>query len=110
MSIIAMAAISVMIYLQKMPKMYYLYVFFPIFFWNQILRNYRSLIGALRLCLRSGITKSLMIAIGFLLFLEALVSYSCLPWIYRLHYFRLGAIFIEKYSRLSLSVFLLGHV
>ncbi|CEG64614.1 hypothetical protein RMATCC62417_01554 [Rhizopus microsporus] len=74
MSIITMAAVSAMIYLQKMPKMYYLYVFFPIFFWNQVLRYYRSLIGALRLCLRSGITKLLMIAIGSLLFLEALVG------------------------------------
>ncbi|KAG0795482.1 hypothetical protein G6F62_000083 [Rhizopus arrhizus] len=70
---LTMVAISCMIYIQKMPAMYYAYIFFPIFFWNQILRNYRTLIDALRLYMRNGIIKSSMTTVAFLLFLEALV-------------------------------------
>ncbi|KAG1463615.1 hypothetical protein G6F56_005244 [Rhizopus delemar] len=73
LSILTMAVISSMIHIQKMPSMYYAYTFFPVFFWNQILRNYRTLIGILRLCIQKGIFKSLMTAMVVILFLEALV-------------------------------------
>lgn len=81
-----MIAISCMIYVQKMPVMYYAYIFFPIFFWNQILRNYRTLIDALRLYMRNGIIKSSMTTVAFLLFLEALVSYINRHSVYKIPY------------------------
>lgn len=63
-----------MLYIQKMPRMYYAYVLFPVYFWNNILRNYRSLFEALNLILRGGISRFVVILAGSLLFLEALVS------------------------------------
>jgi phosphatidylinositol glycan class N len=62
-----------MLYIQKMPLMYHAYVFFPVYFWNQIIRNYRSLFEALNLGLRGGIARFFIILAGSLLFLEALV-------------------------------------
>jgi phosphatidylinositol glycan class N len=56
-----------------MPKMYYAYVLFPVYFWNQIFRNYRSLSGALRIGIQNGIARSVVLIIAALLFLEALV-------------------------------------
>jgi phosphatidylinositol glycan class N len=65
-----------MLHIQKMPKMYYAYVLFPVYFWNHILRNYRSLFEALRLSLASGFARFSVIIIASVLFLEALVRFS----------------------------------
>lgn len=62
-----------MLWIQQMPKMYYAYVLFPVYFWNQILRNYHSLSEALRLGIQNGIVKSIGVVIAALVFLEALV-------------------------------------
>lgn len=62
-----------MLWIQKMPKMYYAYVLFPVYFWNQVFRNYRSLSEALRLGLKNGFVKSVTVLFVALLFLEALV-------------------------------------
>jgi phosphatidylinositol glycan class N len=62
-----------MLHVQKMPKMYYAYVFFPVYFWNHILRNYRSLLEALRLSLANGFARFTIIGLASVFFLEALV-------------------------------------
>lgn len=64
-----------MLWIQKMPNMYHAYVFFPVFFWNRIIHNYRSLIQALNLCLHGGVARFIVILVSSLMFLEALVSY-----------------------------------
>lgn len=74
LSVTVLAGLSTMLYIQKMPLMYHAYVFFPVYFWNQILRNYRSLFEALNVGLRHGIARFFIILTGSLLFLEALVS------------------------------------
>jgi phosphatidylinositol glycan class N len=65
-----------MLWIQKMPKMYYAYVFFPIFFWNHICRNYAVLLHALRLSLQNGKVKLFLGLAGTFLCLEALVCFS----------------------------------
>lgn len=69
-----------MLYIQKMPRMYYAYVLFPVYFWNHILRNYRSLFEALRLSLASGIVRFTVITIASILFLQALVRSYMSKW------------------------------
>lgn len=69
-----MIGLSTMLYIQKMPIMYHAYVVFPVYFWNQIVRNYRSLFEALGLCLQGGVSRFFIVLAGSLLFLEALVS------------------------------------
>lgn len=65
-----------MLWIQKMPNMYYAYVFFPIYFWNQILRNYSTLAEGLYLSLKNGFVRFISVLIVALLFLEALVRDS----------------------------------
>ncbi|KAI8639449.1 Phosphatidylinositolglycan class N-domain-containing protein [Parasitella parasitica] len=72
-SLVILGGLYSMLWIQKMPKLYYAYVLFPVYFWNQILRNYRSLSGALRLGIKNGLVKSATAVIAALLFLEALV-------------------------------------
>ncbi|KAL9542159.1 hypothetical protein MBANPS3_008753 [Mucor bainieri] len=72
-SLIILGGLYAMLWIQQMPKMYYAYVLFPVYFWNQILRNYRSLSEALRLGIQNGIVKSVAVVIAALVFLEALV-------------------------------------
>ncbi|KAI7897008.1 Phosphatidylinositolglycan class N-domain-containing protein [Mucor mucedo] len=73
LSFAILGGLSTMLWIQKMPSMYYAYVFFPVFFWNRIVHNYRSLKQALNLCLRGGVGRFMVILISSLLFLEALV-------------------------------------
>lgn len=92
-----------MLYIQKMPIMYHAYVLFPVYFWNQIIRNYRSLFEALGLCLQGGVSRFLVILAASLLFLEALVS-NHVGWSiqYNSHkHFRLVAFFTVRYLQLS---------
>ncbi|KAI8360779.1 Phosphatidylinositolglycan class N-domain-containing protein [Blakeslea trispora] len=75
-SIISFAVLSslyAMLWVQKMPFMYYAYVFFPIFFWNQILQNYHFILETLQSCLSHGIVRSIAFVALALAFLEALV-------------------------------------
>ncbi|CAO0798155.1 unnamed protein product [Mucor circinelloides] len=72
-SLVVLGGLYAMLWIQKMPSMYYAYVLFPVYFWNQILRNYRSLSEALRLGIQNGIVKSVAVVIAALVFLEALV-------------------------------------
>lgn len=72
-SVIVLSGLSSMLWIQKMPTMYYAYVFFPVFFWNRIIHNYRYLIEALNLCLRGGVANFFITITASLLFLQALV-------------------------------------
>lgn len=65
-----------MLWVQKMPNMYYAYIFFPVYFWNQILRNYSTLAEGLYLSLQKGIVRFIFVIAIALLFLEALVRWS----------------------------------
>ncbi|GAA5795205.1 hypothetical protein HPULCUR_000559 [Helicostylum pulchrum] len=73
LSVIVLSGLSSMLWIQKMPTMYYAYVFFPVFFWNRIIHNYRYLIEALNLCLRGGAANFFVTLTASLLFLQALV-------------------------------------
>ncbi|CEP18123.1 hypothetical protein [Parasitella parasitica] len=73
LSLVVLGSLYSMLWIQKMPKMYYAYVLFPVYFWNQILRNYRSLSGALHLGVKIGIVRFFVAVVAALLFLEALV-------------------------------------
>ncbi|KAI8885056.1 PigN-domain-containing protein [Backusella circina FSU 941] len=73
-SVLIAFGLSGMLWIQKMPKMYYAYVFFPIYFWNHICRNYGVLLHALRLSLQNGKMKLFLSFAGAILGLEALVA------------------------------------
>ncbi|KAI8099624.1 Phosphatidylinositolglycan class N-domain-containing protein [Halteromyces radiatus] len=62
-----------MIWIQKMPSLYYAYVFFPVFFWNQIIQNVGTLRISGDLVLKQGYFKPVMTVMSTLLILEALV-------------------------------------
>ncbi|KAI7897566.1 alkaline-phosphatase-like protein [Cokeromyces recurvatus] len=72
-SFLILGGLYSMLWIQRMPKMYYAYVFFSIFFWNRVFTNCRVLFEALRLSLKNGYMRFVLIVISTLLFLEALV-------------------------------------
>ncbi|KAI9475586.1 MAG: Phosphatidylinositolglycan class N-domain-containing protein [Benjaminiella poitrasii] len=72
-SLLILGGLYIMLWIQRMPKMYYAYVFFPVFFWNRVFSNCRVLLEALRLSLKNGFVRFAFIIISSLLFLEALV-------------------------------------
>ncbi|KAI8379184.1 Phosphatidylinositolglycan class N-domain-containing protein [Radiomyces spectabilis] len=65
--------IASMIVYQKMPLIYHAYVLFPVFFWNQVLRNRASLVNALGSVRHFGAQKLGLLIFGTLFCMEALV-------------------------------------
>ncbi|KAI9251060.1 alkaline-phosphatase-like protein [Sporodiniella umbellata] len=76
LSILVMVGVSTTIYIQKMPFTYHAYTFFPVFFWNQVLRNYRTLVEMLRLFVQKGLLKTLITVAVVITLLETLVNYK----------------------------------
>ncbi|KAI9303299.1 GPI ethanolamine phosphate transferase 1 [Cunninghamella echinulata] len=72
-SIIAFSLLALMITVQKMPTKYYIYIFFPVFFWNQIIQNIGTLTSSLNIITQNGYLKPIMVVIGTIGVLEALV-------------------------------------
>ncbi|KAI7873011.1 phosphatidylinositolglycan class N [Spinellus fusiger] len=66
-------ALSSMLWIQDMPGMYYVYVFFPVYFWRQILQNTSIFVAFLNTISRHGWSRPLWNCVGSLLVLEALV-------------------------------------
>ena len=62
-----------MLWIQKMPSIYYAYITFPIFFWNQAIHNKSTLHIGLRLAANAGITKFIFTGAAVMAVLEALV-------------------------------------
>jgi phosphatidylinositol glycan class N len=73
-STIVFLVLAGMIWIQKMPALYYAYVFFPVFFWDQVAQNVGTLKLSGALILSHGYCKPLLAVTGTLLALEALVS------------------------------------
>ncbi|KAI8987037.1 alkaline-phosphatase-like protein [Pilobolus umbonatus] len=73
LSTLAFISLASMLLIQKMPATYYAYVFFPIYFWNHIICNCPVIFEALRISLKGGVGKFLLIAGGSLLVIETLV-------------------------------------
>lgn len=73
-SSIVFLVLAGMIWIQKMPALYYAYVFFPVFFWDQVAQNVGTLKLSGALILSHGYCKPLLAGAGTLLALEALVS------------------------------------
>ncbi|CAO3599670.1 unnamed protein product [Absidia cylindrospora] len=73
MSLLVFLVLAGMIWIQKMPSLYYAYLFFPVFFWNQVIQNIGTLQSSCTLILNQGVSKPFAIVIGTLLVLEALV-------------------------------------
>ncbi|ORZ24376.1 Phosphatidylinositolglycan class N-domain-containing protein [Absidia repens] len=72
-SLLVFLVLAGMIWIQKMPSLYYAYLFFPVFFWNQVIQNIGTLRSACTLILAQGVSKPFVIVTGTLLVLEALV-------------------------------------
>ncbi|KAI8968021.1 Phosphatidylinositolglycan class N-domain-containing protein [Mycotypha africana] len=72
-SVLILGVLCSILYIQRMPKTYYGYVVFPVFFWNQNFRNYQYLWETLKMHFRQGPLKFLGTVVIALLFLEALV-------------------------------------
>lgn len=72
-STLVFAGLAGMIWVQRMPIMYYAYIFFPVLFWNQVLRNAGYLQHAASKVAEFGIFRSLAYAAVLLIFLESLV-------------------------------------
>lgn len=74
LSVAVFAALAGLIWVQSMPAMYYAYVFFPVYFWNQVARNKQSLMTGLRLAVSRGAGRFVFWLIAIFIVLEALVS------------------------------------
>ncbi|KAI8339508.1 Phosphatidylinositolglycan class N-domain-containing protein [Chlamydoabsidia padenii] len=72
-SLMVFSILAGMIWIQKMPTLYYAYVFFPVFFWNQVAQNIGTLQSSSAFILGHGYNKALFAIVGTLLILEALV-------------------------------------
>lgn len=71
-----------------MPAMYYAYVFFPVYFWNQVVRNKQSLVAGFQLAASHGAGKFAFWLLAIIIVLEALVRifFPCLEWTLRVAY------------------------
>ena len=69
-----LSGLYAMLWTQKMPLMYYAYVFFPVYFWNQVFKNCHFILETLQSCFDHGVTRSVGFAALAVAFLEALVS------------------------------------
>ncbi|KAI7850090.1 Phosphatidylinositolglycan class N-domain-containing protein [Circinella umbellata] len=73
LSISAFITLGSMIWIQKMPLMYYAYSVFPVYFWNQIMRHRNTLTAGLQLSIQRGWSMFILGFIAFILIMEALV-------------------------------------
>ncbi|KAF7728109.1 Glycosyl phosphatidyl inositol anchor synthesis [Apophysomyces ossiformis] len=72
-SIVALLTLSGMVWIQKMRPLYHAYIFFPVLFWNQVVRNKESLTAAARLAGGQKLKTLIFTILAILLSLEALV-------------------------------------
>ncbi|KAI7886618.1 PigN-domain-containing protein [Lichtheimia hyalospora FSU 10163] len=73
LSVLAFILLGAMLWIQKMPSIYYAYIAFPIFFWNQAIHNKSTLTIGLRLAANAGIAKFIFTGAAVIAVLEALV-------------------------------------
>ncbi|KAL0083736.1 MCD4/FSR2/SSU21/ZRG16 [Phycomyces blakesleeanus] len=73
MAVLVFGFLSFMVWIQDMPTMYYAYVFFPVYFWRQVLQNKDIFAAILSSASREGWTVLIRNTIGTLLALELLV-------------------------------------
>ncbi|KAG0164960.1 Glycosyl phosphatidyl inositol anchor synthesis [Apophysomyces sp. BC1034] len=72
-AIFAFSVLSGIVWIQKMPTLYHAYIFFPVLFWNQVVRNKESLVAAFQLAGGLGMKELVLSVLAVLLSLEALV-------------------------------------
>lgn len=82
LSVLVFILLGAMLWVQKMPSIYYAYITFPIFFWNRAIHNKSTLIIGLRLAANAGITKFVFTCAAVIVVLEALVSTICGFYVY----------------------------
>ncbi|OZJ04522.1 hypothetical protein BZG36_02247 [Bifiguratus adelaidae] len=70
----ALGGLYMLLWLQKMPYMYYAYVIFPVYFWSEVLRRRQTLVSVLKLSTTSnGIIKTGIPVIGTIIGMEMMV-------------------------------------
>lgn len=82
LSVLTFILLGAMLWVQKMPSVYYAYIAFPIFFWNRAIHNKNTLNIGLRLAAKAGITKFVFTCAAIVAVLEALVSMMCVDYVF----------------------------
>ncbi|KAI8142471.1 Phosphatidylinositolglycan class N-domain-containing protein [Fennellomyces sp. T-0311] len=73
LSMLVFALVGGMVWIQNMPIMYYAYIFFPVYFWNQVIRHRSTLVAGFRLAVSNGYGMLVLEFAAFMVAMEALV-------------------------------------
>ncbi|KAI9323207.1 Phosphatidylinositolglycan class N-domain-containing protein [Dichotomocladium elegans] len=71
LSVLVFTVLGAMVWIQNMPTIYYAYIFFPVYFWSQVVRNNGTLVAGFRVAAKGGVTKVIVSSIVILSVLEA---------------------------------------
>ncbi|ORX61618.1 PigN-domain-containing protein [Hesseltinella vesiculosa] len=78
LALLVFGTLSAMIWIQKMRSLYYAYVFFPVYFWHQIVMNWGTFSLAMQRIQQQGYLTLMLVLIGTLVSMESLVySFFC---------------------------------